>query len=327
MKTNNNSSLDGSYLALSGGVGGAKLALGFSHLLEDSLSVVTNTGDDFSHFGLKICPDLDTVMYTLADLNDKERGWGLANESWAFLDAMKALGQESWFQLGDKDLASHITRTQLLAQGKSLTEVTDYLCKKLGIKASVFPMSDQNVSTQIGLQDGGWMSFQHYFVKHQCKPSVREFKFEGLEQALPSPALQACLEKEDLNAIFICPSNPFVSIDPILSLPGLRARLKEHPAPVIAVSPIVGGEAIKGPTAKMMKELGITQSAFSVAEHYGDLLDGYILDDKDRQLEEQCQSLGIHTTVTQTVMKSLDDRINLATECLKFSKQIISCGN
>ena len=177
MNIDRNSFLDGSYLALSGGVGGAKLALGLSHILEESLSVVCNTGDDFSHFGLKICPDLDTVMYTLAGLNDKDRGWGLANESWNFLDAMKSLGHDNWFQLGDRDLATHLTRTDLLNKGKSLSEVTHHLCMQLGIKSSIFPMSDQNVATKIGLKNGGWMPFQHYFVKEQCVPEIRAFRF------------------------------------------------------------------------------------------------------------------------------------------------------
>jgi len=323
MNLDRNSFLEGSYLALSGGVGGAKLVLGLSHLLEESLSVVCNTGDDFTHFGLKICPDLDTVMYTLADLNDKDRGWGLANESWNFLDAMKSLGHDNWFQLGDRDLATHVTRTQLLDKGKSLSEVTQHLCTQLGIKSLIFPMSDQNVATKVGLKDGSWMPFQHYFVKEQCVPEVRAFKFDGINDALPGPALEACLKNSDLKAVFICPSNPFVSIDPILSLPGVSTLLKEHPAPIIAVSPIVGGQAIKGPTAKIMRELDITQSAFSVAEHYASLLDCYVLDEEDHHLEEKCQTLGIDTHITQTVMNSLDDKINLASECLKFSKLII----
>jgi len=315
--------LEGSYLALSGGVGGAKLALGLSHILEESLSVVCNTGDDFSHLGLKICPDLDTVMYTLADLNDKNKGWGLANESWNFLDAMKTLGHDNWFQLGDKDLATHVTRTQLLDKGKGLSEVTQHLCTQLGIKSLIFPMSDQNVATKVGLKDGSWIPFQHYFVKEQCAPEVRAFKFDGINDALPGPALEACLKNSDLKAIFICPSNPFVSIDPILSLHGVSTLLKGHSAPVIAVSPIVGGQAIKGPTAKIMSELEITQSAFSVAEHYASLLDGYVLDEEDHYLEKKCQALGIDTHITQTVMNSLEDKINLASECLNFSKRII----
>lgn len=322
MNITENNSHGSTYLALSGGVGGAKLALGLYHLLKENLFIAANTADDFRFFDMAICPDLDTIMYTLADLNDKERGWGLANESWNFLEAMQSLGQESWFQIGDKDLATHITRTKLLGDGKTLSETSRQLCKQLGIEASIFPMTDQLVSTQILLDNDSWLPFQHYFVKEQCKPVIKAFKFEGIESARPSPAFTSCLENPSLKAIFICPSNPFVSIDPILSIPRLRKKLKNHPAPVIAVSPIVGDQAIKGPTAKMMGELNISVSALSIAEHYYDLLDGFILDNQDQHLKDNFLDNGVKIHCTNTIMNTLDDRINLAAECLKFSEEI-----
>lgn len=326
METDKYSFSNASYLALSGGVGGAKLALGLSHLLDEKLAIVANTGDDFNHFGLKICPDLDTLMYTLADLDDKERGWGLENETWNFLEGMKKLGQESWFQLGDRDLATHITRTDLLDKGMNLSEVTAELSKQMGIKSLIFPMSEQGVATKVCLKKGEWIPFQDYFVKQQCKPEVEAFRFDGISESEPSPALSACLDNASLKGIFICPSNPFVSIDPILSIPGLIKRLKGHPAPVIAVSPVVGGQAIKGPTAKIMKELNIPQSAFSVAKHYGRFLDGYIIDNEDAHLKDECLKLGVKVHVTNTVMKTLADKINLASECLTFSEELIRAG-
>ncbi|MBV1869510.1 MAG: 2-phospho-L-lactate transferase [Gammaproteobacteria bacterium] len=326
METNRYSFSNASYLAISGGVGGAKLALGLSQLLDEKLSIVANTGDDFNHFGLKVCPDLDTLMYTLANINDKKRGWGLENETWNFLEAMKALGQESWFQLGDRDLATHITRTNLLDRGMSLSEVTTKLGKQLEIKSLIFPMSDQDVTTKVCLKKGEWIPFQDYFVKQQCKPEVEAFRFDGISQSKPSPALEACLDDPSLKGIFICPSNPFVSIDPILSIPGLIKRLKEHSAPVIAVSPIIGGQAIKGPTAKIMKEFNIPQSALSVAKHYGSLLDGYIIDNEDAHLKDQCLSLGVKVHATNTMMKTLADKISLASECLTFSKEVIGAS-
>jgi LPPG:FO 2-phospho-L-lactate transferase len=302
-------------------VGGAKLALGLSSVLApEQLSIVTNTADDFDHMGLRICPDLDTVMYTLADLSNKEQGWGLAGETWNFLDALKKLGGESWFQLGDRDLATHVTRTTLLQAGMTLSEVTAHLCTKLGVNHRVFPMTDSQVSTHVLLKAGGSLSFQHYFVRDRCQPEVIGFHFDGMDDARPSAAFEAALADPELSAIIICPSNPFVSVDPILSIPGVRNLLREVPAPVIAISPIVGGRALKGPTAKMMKELEMPQSAVSVANHYSDLLDGFVLDHEDADLVPAVQELGIATTVTSTVMINLKDRIQLAEDVLSFSQ-------
>jgi LPPG:FO 2-phospho-L-lactate transferase len=309
------------YLAISGGVGGAKLALGLARVLEpQQLSIVTNTADDFDHLGLRICPDLDTVMYTLADLSNKEQGWGLEGETWNFLDALRNLGGDTWFQLGDRDLATHITRTTMLNQGSTLSEVTSHLCNALGVKQHMFPMTDARVATRVLLKAGGQLSFQHYFVRDRCKPEVIGFRFDDINAATPSPALQEALGDPQLAAVIVCPSNPFVSVDPILSIPGLRQLLKDVPAPVIAVSPIVGGQALKGPTAKMMQELNMPQSAVSVAQHYADLLDGFVLDHEDVELRTAVEDMGIATIVTSSVMITLEDRIQLAEDTLSFSR-------
>jgi len=326
MKTKE-SSQDKKYLAISGGVGGAKLALGLSHQLPPGqLSIVTNTGDDFEHFGLRICPDLDTVMYTLADLSNKEQGWGLAGESWNFLSALRQFEGETWFQLGDRDLATHVVRTNLLNKGLSLSEVTRHLCRHLGVEHAVFPMTDSPVSTRVILKSGEKLPFQHYFVRDRCEPEVTGFEFEGIDQALASDDFNASLSDPALEAVIICPSNPFVSVDPVLSVPGIRNRLCEIAAPVIAVSPIVAGKAIKGPTAKMMEELDMPRNAVSVAEHYAGLLDGYILDSVDAELRPQLEEMGIATIATSTVMITLDDRIQLARDALSFARTLASAG-
>jgi len=306
-------------LALSGGVGGAKLALGLSRLLApDQLSIVCNTGDDFDHLGLRICPDLDTVMYTLAGRNNVEQGWGLAGETWRVLDALGQLGGDTWFRLGDVDIGTHLARSEWLRRGESLSAVTRRLSLALGVSHPLLPMSDDPVSTIVH-SDQGALSFQHYFVREQCRPAVRGFEFNGIGQARPQAEFLSLLQGGDLAAIVICPSNPFVSVDPILNVPGVRAALRAARAPVIAVSPIVGGIAIKGPTAKMMAELNMPSSAAAVAAHYGDLLDGFIVDETDAGEAERIAASGVSVRVAQTVMKSLDDRIMLAAEALRFA--------
>ncbi|WP_346839468.1 2-phospho-L-lactate transferase [Microbulbifer sp. SAOS-129_SWC] len=310
-------------LALCGGVGGAKLALGFKHSLPaDQLTVVVNTGDDFEHLGLTICPDLDTVMYTLAGLNDAERGWGLAGETWNGLAALERLGGDTWFQLGDQDLATHLMRSQLLAQGYSLSAVTGHLCRKLEIDTQVLPMSDDPVRTLVGTE-GGELAFQHYFVRDRCKPAVTGFRFDGIGTAQPHPEFLELLQGDALAAIVICPSNPFVSVQPILALPGVRDALRQCGAPVVAVSPIVAGLAIKGPAAKMMEDMSMPVSAAAVAGYYGSLLDGYILDEADAHQAEEIESLGIKTLVVPTVMQGLQDRIDLAESAVQFSRSLV----
>ncbi|MFT7221134.1 MAG: LPPG:FO 2-phospho-L-lactate transferase [Candidatus Azotimanducaceae bacterium] len=309
------------YLALSGGVGGAKLVLGLSKCLSpDDLLVVTNTGDDFEHLGLTICPDLDTVLYTLADWNNKDLGWGQAQESWNFLAALKRLGGEDWFNLGDRDMATHIVRSRMLFNGASLSDVVARLSENMGISHRVVPMTDHPVRTMVHTSHET-LSFQHYFVRDRCEPTVTGFEFEGIESALPSKGFQQALD-ESPRAILICPSNPFVSVDPILTLPGVIDAIRAANVPVVVVSNIVGGQALKGPAAKMMSELNMPQTALGVARHYadkyGDLVTGFILDNKDSDLEADVAALGFATIVTNTVMVTLDDKIELAKSMLAF---------
>jgi LPPG:FO 2-phospho-L-lactate transferase len=308
-------------LALCGGVGGAKLALGLTRILSpDQLTIVVNTGDDFEHFGLTVCPDLDTVTYTLSGLSNPETGWGRQDESWRCLETLEQLGAETWFRLGDRDLALHLARRALLDQGDNLSGATTRICRNLGIEHPVIPMSDSAIRTIVET-DEGELSFQHYFVREQCRPSVRGFRFEGADAASPSAGFNAALEAPGLDAILICPSNPFVSVAPMLALPGIQSRLGRHRAPVIAVSPIVANQAIKGPTAKMMNELGLDLSALGVFHHYGDLLDGFVIDDQDRHLISEFPDPDqLHCC--NTVMESLQDRIGLAEQCLQFAQRL-----
>ena len=314
-------------VALSGGVGGAKLALGLSRCLDAAeLTIVANTADDFTHLGLRICPDLDTVMYTLAEISNRAVGWGQQDETWHCLDALSNLGAESWFRLGDRDLATHLVRSEQLQSGETLSDVTTYLCQRLNIAHRLVPMSDQAVSTKVDT-DEGRLSFQHYFVRERCEPQVTGFEFEGIETARPSPGFQTALVDSADNGdgpIVICPSNPFVSVEPMLRLTGVRETLRDSHRPVIAVSPIVGGEALKGPAAKMMSELGIEQSAAGVASYYGDLIDGFVIDTLDAELQASIEQIGIPTIVTNTVMVTLADRIQLAEDVLSFASTLRS---
>ena len=311
-------------LALSGGVGGAKLALGLAHTLpNENLTIVANTGDDFTHLGLRICPDIDTVVYTLSNLANKERGWGRQNESWNFMAAFSRLGGEDWFNLGDGDLAMHVRRSLEMANGKSLTEITDHIASTLSIGPTILPMSDDPIATIIETSDG-LLPFQHYFVRDRCEPAVRGFRFDGIETAKPNPKLMNLLDGGTLDAVIITPSNPFVSIDPILSLAGVRDALQMLSSPIIAVSPIVGGQALKGPAAKMMTELGLPSSALEVAKHYLGLIDGFVIDETDAAQAGEISNLGMKVKVAQTIMRDLDDRKQLATECCDFAATLQS---
>jgi LPPG:FO 2-phospho-L-lactate transferase len=305
------------YLAITGGVGGAKLALGLSHVLPpDDIAFAVNTGDDFEHLGFCISPDIDTLTYTLADLSNKELGWGRQDETWAFMEAMESLGGETWFRLGDRDLALHAYRTQALKAGRNLTEVTAEICQRLGIPQQVLPMSDDPVRTTVRTPDGP-LAFQHYFVRDRCAPVVTGFEFRGADSARLNPRIEALLG--DLKGVIICPSNPFVSVDPLLSIGRTRQLLADLRVPVVAVSPIVGGTAIKGPAAKMMAELNIPSNAAAVAAHYDGLIDGFVLDEQDRALDG---TLAVPSTVTQSVMLTLDDRISLARTTLEFLESL-----
>lgn len=313
-------------LALTGGIGGAKLALGFAKVLgPDEVAFAVNTGDDFEHLGFHISPDVDTLVYTLSGEANVDTGWGRRDESWHFMDVAQDLGMQTWFRLGDRDLALHVYRRERLAEGATLTETTREICECLGVTQPVLPMSDDPVRTRV-LTPHGPLAFQHYFVRDRCRPAVTGFEFDGIGQATVNPEISALLARVSsassgagLGAIVICPSNPFVSVDPILDLPGMRRLLRSAGAPIVAVSPIVGGRAIKGPTAKMMRELGIPASATAIARHYRGLITGFVLDECDAAHESEVADLGLATTVTQTVMSSLDDRIALAREVLAFA--------
>ncbi len=311
--------MEGAVLALAGGVGGAKLARGLADVLEPGrLTVAVNTGDDFEHMGLPISPDLDTVMYTLAGRANPETGWGVANESWSFMEAVGDLGGETWFRLGDRDLATHVMRRRMLDGGKTLSEATDALAGALGIGQRIVPMSDRPVRTVVET-DEGTLPFQDYFVRRQCGPRVLNFRFEGIETALPSPGLVAALSDPELAAVVICPSNPYVSVAPIVGIPAVAEFVDARETPIVAVSPIVGGRAIKGPAAKMMAELGVETSALGIARHYGARIDGIVIDDVDAGLASDIEALGVAVHVAATVMRSRDDSRTLARETLTFA--------
>jgi LPPG:FO 2-phospho-L-lactate transferase len=296
-------------IALSGGVGGAKLALGLSRVMPaKDLLVVVNTGDDFEHLGLSISPDIDTVTYTLSGLANRELGWGRHDETWSFMETMESLGGETWFRLGDRDIALHVERTRRLRLGDSLSTVTTDICRRLGIESRVIPMSDDPVRTRLRTAEG-WLDFQEYFVHRRCEPVVSELLFQGAGAARPHPDFMAALRDPALRAIVICPSNPFISVEPILAIPGVRQALIDSPAPVIAVSPIIAGQAVKGPTAKMMTELGMDPSAGTVATRYQDLLDGYVIDHADMS---EVVSIDARVTLAQTLMRTMEDREALA---------------
>lgn len=308
-------------VALAGGVGGAKLAFGLAKCLAPAdLTIIVNTGDDFKHFGLQISPDVDTVCYTLAGLANPDTGWGLANETWQVLSALEKLAAPTWFQLGDKDLATHLERTRRLQQGDSLSEITQDFCKKWGVQCKVLPMSNDPVQTLVHTEDNEIISFQEYFVKRNFLPKVRKFEFAGIEKANPTPGLIESILAADL--IIFCPSNPFVSIDPILEVRGVRTALENKV--VIAASPIVGGKALKGPAAKMFLELGVNPSVTSIADHYKQLLTGLVIDRMDAgEVEIRVPSRIIYFE-TSAIMKDEDDRIRLACEVIEFGKSILT---
>jgi LPPG:FO 2-phospho-L-lactate transferase len=302
-------------LALSGGVGGAKLAAGLAAVLPpEQLTIAVNTGDDFEHLGLTICPDIDSVVYALAGLNDTQRGWGVTGETWQAMEMLRRLDAPDWFNLGDRDLGMHLARSSRLRAGESLSDVTARLTSALGIQHKVVPMSNAPVRTQMETPEG-WLDFQHWFVREQCRPEVRGIRFAGLPAA-PAPALAEALARPDLAAVIICPSNPFVSVDPILALDGVRDALIARGVPVVAVSPLVGGQAIKGPLAKMLAERGQGCNNRAIADHYSGLVDHWLIDLADAGDAQELRAPGVAVTVTATVMRSATDREGLAREAL-----------
>jgi LPPG:FO 2-phospho-L-lactate transferase len=304
---------------LAGGVGGAKLAEGFAAQVGADLTVIVNTGDDLELHGLAIWPDLDTVAYTLADLDDQDRGWGLRDETWAVMDRLEALGGESWFRLGDRDLATHLWRTDRLRDGARPTEIAIELGQRLGLAATVLPMADQPVRTEVRTDDG-WLDFQEYFVRRRQEPTVHEVRFDGVEEAEPTLEVMEALAGAEV--VVIAPSNPIVSIGPILAVPGLRAALGGVPdrgVPIVAVSGIIGGQALKGPADRMLVSLDGEASAVAVAARYRGLIDRFVMDQIDAALQPAVESLGLLTLVTDTIMSDDADRARLAGEILEFA--------
>jgi LPPG:FO 2-phospho-L-lactate transferase len=309
--------LSGKVVVLTGGVGGAKLVLGLSQVVApEQLTAIVNTGDDFEHLGLAISPDIDTLLYTLAGKANAEQGWGRAGERWAFMSALRELGGEDWFQLGDGDLALHILRTMRLRAGDSLAQITGDFARAWDIGAAILPMSNERIAT-IVTSDEGDLSFQHYFVARRCEPKVRTVRFEGAATAKAAPGVVDAIMDTGVDAILIAPSNPYLSVDPILAVPEIRSALERSTAPVVAVSPIVGGKAVKGPTAKLMAELGIEISPASVAAHYEGVIDGMLVDIRDGG-----GALGIETRSADTLMVTLEDRVRVAAEALALARDL-----
>ena len=313
----------GTVVALSGGIGGAKLALGLYRVLaHGALTVVCNPGDDFDHLGLRICPDADTVLYTLAGIVNPVTGWGRAGETWTFMEVLATLGGETWFQLGDGDLALHVERTRRLAGGEPLSHIAADVARRLGVHARVVPACDEAVRTVVSTP-GGRMAFQHYFVRDRCEPVVTGFEFEGAEQARPCGVALEALADESLRCVVVCPSNPFISIEPILAVPGTKAAIRTAGVPVIGVSPIIGGAAVKGPTAKMMRELGLEVSNRAIERHYGDLVDAWIVDSADAA---DAAGFARPVRVAPTLMRTDADRDALARVVLDLAQELRAGG-
>jgi LPPG:FO 2-phospho-L-lactate transferase len=313
----------GGIVAFAGGVGGGRLAAGLARVLApERLTVVVNTADDFEHLGLHVAPDLDSVMYAMAGFDNAETGWGVAGETWSFMDALGRLGGETWFRLGDRDLATHVVRSRRLRDGDTLSGVTAALFNALGIAHRVVPMTDDPVRTAV-LTDDGTLDFQDYFVRRRAEPRVRGFEFRGAAAARAAPAVSAALADPALGALVFCPSNPFVSIAPILAVPAIGAAVRARRVPLVAVSPIVGGKAVKGPAMRMMRDLGLESSVLGIARHYGDLIDGLVIDRIDAALAREIEALGIRVQVTGTVMHSAEDKARLAAETVAFAHTLV----
>lgn len=306
-----------SILAIAGGVGGAKLAAGLAAVLPaGELTIAVNTGDDFEHMGLTICPDIDSVTYALAGMNNREKGWGVAGETWAFMDMVGKLGGETWFALGDRDLATHVLRTQALRGGQSLSAVVARMTAALGIGQRLVPMSDDPVRTIVSTDEGD-LAFQDYFVRRQCAPVFRAIRFDGAERAHMAAGFAAALADPGLEAIVFCPSNPILSIAPILSVPGVRDALMGRRVPAVALSPFIAGQAIKGPAAKIMGELGLGTTPGAVADQYDGLIDGLMVDRADAGALD-----GVVVCATDTLMRDAADQARLAREVLAFARKL-----
>ncbi len=309
-------------VALCGGIGGVKLALGLYHVLQkNELTIICNTGDDIELFGLHISPDVDIVMYTLAGLVDTEKGWGFKGDSFSFLNTLSDVyQQEKWFTLGDRDLATHVLRTSFLSQGMGLSKAMAKLCSLIGLDdVKLIPMSNHSVATKIRVSDHSLIHFEEFFVRLGCEEEIKEVRYVGAEEATPATGVLESFYNADL--IVICPSNPIASIGPILSVKKIASALRNARCPVVGISPLIGGEAIKGPTVEFMNALGVEASAVGVAKHYMEFLSHFILDSKDKDLEPEIQKLGLRTVVTNTIMKTLEDKKELAKTVLSIVRQ------
>jgi LPPG:FO 2-phospho-L-lactate transferase len=308
----------GKVVVLTGGVGGAKLVLGLAQVMPpDDIVAIVNTGDDFRHLGLWISPDIDTLLYTLAGKANAAQGWGREGETWQFMDALRSLGGEDWFNLGDGDLALHVERTAALASGETLSAITRRFAATWGVRTAMLPMSDDPVSTHLAT-DAGDLPFQRYFVERRCAPAVSAIRFEGAGAARPAPGVLEAIRDPETRAILIAPSNPYLSVDPILAVPAIRQALTDATAPVVAVSPIVGGQAVKGPTAKLMAELGVAATPASIAAHYAGILDGLLVDERDA-----ADGFAIAYLTADTLMTTLDDRARVARAALALADRLM----
>jgi LPPG:FO 2-phospho-L-lactate transferase len=312
---------DSKIVALCGGVGGSKLALGLNEILDQkNLSIITNTGDDFLYLGFYICPDIDTVIYTLAGINNPENGWGRKNETWKTLDVLKELGADTWFKLGDKDLAVHLFRSKEKRNGILLTTITRKISNKFGLRTNILPMSNHMVHTTLDTNIGE-ISFQDYFVRRKCEPVVKNIIFKS-KKPVATDAVNRALKAQDLNGLVICPSNPYLSIDPILSIPRIKKLIQNLKKPRIAISPIVDGDSIKGPTSKIMQEMGIEVSSSSIAKHYQGLIDGIIIDQSDEAQVNNIEKMGIQVKLANIIVKTKTEKNKLAQESLEFLDEI-----
>ncbi len=303
-----------SVVVLTGGVGGAKLVLGLAQTMApEAITAIVNTGDDFSHLGLSVSPDIDTLLYTLSGKANQAQGWGREGESWAFMAALRELGGEDWFALGDGDLALHVLRSLRLGRGEVLSAIIADFARAWGVGVRVLPMSDAPVATWLST-DEGELAFQRYFVERRCEPRVSAIRFRGAAEAPAAPGVLEAIAAAE--AILIAPSNPYLSVDPILAVPSIAAALRAARAPVVAVSPLVGGRAVKGPTAKLMQELGAPLTNAAIAAHYGDLLDGLLIDAGDDA------PAALETARTQTLMATLEDRRRVSEAALALAHRL-----